>query len=81
VSDVKRFNLFTLALLAALVLFLVAGCCTCEPTRYAAPHVLNDTNKPLQTLEFRYGPTMYNDSTIELRARARVEQWKREGWK
>ena len=69
-SDTAKFNIFVgcLLVLAVLVIIMLQGC--------SGPQRGSDCASP--TFEQRLA---VDDSVIQKRARARVEQWKREGWK
>jgi len=76
-SDVKKFNLYVALLLLGFALMLLVGCC---PRCYDPMPIIVEHNEMIdQRNEWRRAYLLAEDSLIQYRARARVEQWKREG--
>ena len=78
-SDVRKFNLFVLFLLLFFAAIIVAGCC---PKCYDPMPLIVEQNEMVdQRNEWRRMYLLAEDSLTQFRARERVDQWKREGWK
>jgi hypothetical protein len=63
----------------ASIVVIATGCC---PRCYDPMPIIVEHNEMIdQRNEWRRAYLLAEDSLIQYRARARVEQWKREGWK
>ena len=74
-----------LCLAIAASIIILAGCCTSRPNCDCCLSTLYDYNNAVTRANHYQrlwlSELEANDSTIELRARARVQRWKREGLK